>query len=172
MKYALVALCLLGGSATVPNGVTRTPDQWRRYLGHAIEQREAALATCFGAPSAKGRTAVKVAVRGPLRPAKGVPAGSYSGWGHTDALFYVGQMPLHPGDPQPPDDELNGCLADALEDIPFPYDENNAVDATWVITYVDEAKGGGAPPLKITAGSSEANVQRPNLDAASTAPKP
>lgn len=135
MKRMLAALVLSGCTATVPNGHTRTPDQWRRHLAHVIDTREAALASCFTAPAAKGRTVVKVAIRGPLRPERGVAAGSYSGWGHTDAMFYVGQMPRQPGDAQPPDDEFNWCLADALKDVQFPYDENNAVDATWVITY-------------------------------------
>ena len=132
----LSALVVLGGCrATVPNGTTRTPQQWQRHLAHVIETREASLGACFSAPDAKGRTSVKLAIRGPLRIARGTLPGSYSGWGHTDAMFYVGQLPAAPGAPQPPDDTFNRCLADALKDIQFPYDENNAVDATWVITY-------------------------------------
>lgn len=133
--FLLAGVLSAGCAATVPNGTTRTPDQWRRHLAHVIETREAALSECFAAPAAKGRTSVKLAIRGPLRPERGGPPGSYSGWGYTDAVFYVGQMPANAAAPQPPDDELNRCLADALKDIPFPYDENNAVDATWIITY-------------------------------------
>lgn len=131
----LTALVLATGcKATVPNGTTRTPAQWQRHLAHVVETREAELGACFASADAKGRTRVKLAIRGPLRIGHGAP-GAYSGWGHTDAMLYVGQLPPDVGAPQPPDDTFNRCLADALKDLQFPYDENNAVDATWVITY-------------------------------------
>lgn len=137
MKRAVFALAvtLTGCAAGVPNGRTRTADQWREHLTRELLQRSPALSACFAAPASQGRKQVRVAIRGPLRTAPGTMPGSYSGWGHVDAQFYVGQLPLQAGAPQPPDDEFNRCLASALGDIRYPFDENNSVDASWLLTY-------------------------------------
>ena len=99
-----------------------------------IEKRSAALGACFAGPTnVAHRTSVTVAIRGPLHEEPGAVPGAYGGWGRPDAVFYVGQLPEHPGAPQPPDDEFNRCIAGALEKIPFPVRETKAIDATWVI---------------------------------------
>lgn len=113
-------------------------------IGTEIQKRQERLQACFAGPAnVEHRTQIKVAIRGPLHEGPGSVPGAYSGWGRPDAVFYVGQLPERPGAPQPPDDDFNRCVADALKDIPFPVTEKNAVDATWTI----RAQAGASPSV-------------------------
>lgn len=119
---------VVGAHPSVYDGTLKT------LLSTEIDKRSVALGACFTGPSnVARRTSVTLAIRGPLHEAPGTTPGAYSGWGRPDAVFYVGQLPERPGAPQPPDDEFNRCIASALEKIPFPVRETNAVNAVWII---------------------------------------